>query len=45
MGGKWSKCGIVGWSQVRERIRRAPAPAAPGVGPVSQDLDKHGAVT
>nr|WOX63027.1 nef protein [Human immunodeficiency virus 1] len=45
MGGKWSKSSIVGWPQVRERIRRAPAPAATGVGPVSQDLDKHGAVT
>nr|AEX36700.1 nef protein [Human immunodeficiency virus 1] len=50
MGGKWSKSSIVGWPQIRERIRRAPAPAAPapaasGVGPVSRDLDKHGAVT
>nr|QBC82262.1 nef protein [Human immunodeficiency virus 1] len=45
MGGKWSKSSIVGWPQVREKIRRAPAPAAIGVGPVSQDLDKHGAVT
>nr|AFQ61474.1 nef protein [Human immunodeficiency virus 1] len=40
MGNKWSKS----WPQVRERIRRAP-PAAEGVGAVSQDLDKHGAVT
>nr|AMJ50366.1 nef protein [Human immunodeficiency virus 1] len=40
MGGKWSKS----WPQVRERIRRTP-PAAEGVGAVSQDLDKHGAVT
>nr|AHC29837.1 nef protein [Human immunodeficiency virus 1] len=40
MGNKWSK----GWPQVRERIRRAP-PAAEGVGAVSQDLDKHGAIT
>nr|BAT69365.1 nef protein [Human immunodeficiency virus 1] len=40
MGGKMSK----GWSQVRERMRRTP-PAAEGVGAVSQDLDKHGAVT
>nr|AFU30231.1 nef protein [Human immunodeficiency virus 1]AFU30235.1 nef protein [Human immunodeficiency virus 1]AFU30239.1 nef protein [Human immunodeficiency virus 1]AFU30243.1 nef protein [Human immunodeficiency virus 1]AFU30247.1 nef protein [Human immunodeficiency virus 1] len=39
MGGKWSK-----WPQVRERIRQTP-PAAEGVGAVSQDLDKHGAVT
>nr|ACF75464.1 nef protein [Human immunodeficiency virus 1] len=47
MGGKWSKSSIVGWPEVRERIRRAPAPApaARGVGPVSQDLDKYGAVT
>nr|UTQ18713.1 nef protein [Human immunodeficiency virus 1] len=44
MGSKWSKSSIVGWPQVRERIRRAP-PAAEGVGTVSQDLDKHGAVT
>ncbi|AJP61716.1 nef protein [Human immunodeficiency virus 1] len=40
MGGKCS----IGWSQVRERIRQTP-PAAEGVGAVSQDLDKHGAVT
>nr|QQN94642.1 nef protein [Human immunodeficiency virus 1] len=47
MGGKWSKSSIVGWPQVRERIRRTPAPdpAATGVGPVSQDLDRHGAIT
>nr|AFU26085.1 nef protein [Human immunodeficiency virus 1]AFU26106.1 nef protein [Human immunodeficiency virus 1]AFU26113.1 nef protein [Human immunodeficiency virus 1] len=44
MGGKWSKSSIVGWPQVRERIRQTP-PAAEGVGAVSQDLDKHGAVT
>lgn len=44
MGGKWSKSSLVGWPQVRERIRRTP-PAAEGVGAVSQDLDKHGAVT
>nr|QAB37759.1 nef protein [Human immunodeficiency virus 1]QAB37783.1 nef protein [Human immunodeficiency virus 1] len=44
MGGKWSKSSIVGWPQVRERIRRTP-PAAEGIGAVSQDLDKHGAVT
>nr|QAB36141.1 nef protein [Human immunodeficiency virus 1] len=44
MGGKWSKSSIVGWPQVRERIRRT-SPAAEGVGAVSQDLDKHGAVT
>nr|AKP06645.1 nef protein [Human immunodeficiency virus 1] len=44
MGSKWSKSSIVGWPEVRERLRRAP-PAATGVGAVSQDLDKHGAVT
>nr|QPZ86625.1 nef protein [Human immunodeficiency virus 1] len=44
MGGRWSKSSVVGWPQVRERIRRTP-PAAEGVGAVSQDLDKHGAVT
>nr|AFQ61568.1 nef protein [Human immunodeficiency virus 1] len=44
MGGKWSKSSIVGWPQVRERIRQTPA-ATEGVGAVSQDLDKHGAVT
>nr|UNH75225.1 nef protein [Human immunodeficiency virus] len=40
MGGKWSK----GWPQVRDKIKQTP-PAAEGVGAVSQDLDKHGAVT
>nr|UBT20965.1 nef protein [Human immunodeficiency virus 1] len=45
MGGKWSKSSIVGWPEVRRRMTQAPAPAAPGVGPVSQDLDKYGAVT
>nr|UNH75160.1 nef protein [Human immunodeficiency virus] len=44
MGGKWSKSSIVGWPQVRERIRRTPT-ATEGVGAVSQDLDKHGAIT
>nr|BAT69619.1 nef protein [Human immunodeficiency virus 1] len=44
MGGKWSKSSIVGWPQIRERIRRTP-PAAEGVGAVSQDLDRHGAIT
>nr|BAT69398.1 nef protein [Human immunodeficiency virus 1] len=44
MGGKWSKSSIVGWPQVRERIKQTP-PATEGVGAVSQDLDKHGAVT
>nr|ABF30811.1 nef protein [Human immunodeficiency virus 1] len=44
MGGKWSKSSRRGWSQVREKIEQTP-PAAEGVGAVSQDLDKHGAVT
>nr|QIC93863.1 nef protein [Human immunodeficiency virus 1]QIC93871.1 nef protein [Human immunodeficiency virus 1] len=44
MGGKWSKSSIVGWPRVRDRIRQTP-PAAEGVGAVSQDLNKHGAVT
>nr|QGA79781.1 nef protein [Human immunodeficiency virus 1] len=44
MGSKWSKSSIVGWPQVRERLRQTP-PAAAGVGAVSQDLDKHGAIT
>ncbi|AAL12746.1 nef protein [Human immunodeficiency virus 1] len=42
MGGKWSK----GWPAVRERMRRAePEPAAEGVGAVSRDLERRGAVT
>nr|QNG98204.1 nef protein [Human immunodeficiency virus 1] len=44
MGGKWSQTSLVGWPQIRERIKRTP-PAAEGVGAVSQDLDKYGAVT
>nr|AFU33714.1 nef protein [Human immunodeficiency virus 1] len=44
MGGKWSKSSKVGWPQVREKIEQTP-PAAEGVGAVSRDLDKHGAVT
>nr|AXP13339.1 nef protein [Human immunodeficiency virus 1]QAB35993.1 nef protein [Human immunodeficiency virus 1]QAB36002.1 nef protein [Human immunodeficiency virus 1]QAB36011.1 nef protein [Human immunodeficiency virus 1]QAB36019.1 nef protein [Human immunodeficiency virus 1] len=44
MGGKWSKSSIVGWPQIRERIRQTPA-TAEGVGAVSRDLDRHGAVT
>ncbi|AGG35816.1 nef protein [Human immunodeficiency virus 1] len=44
MGGKWSKSSKVGWPQVRERIEQTPV-ATEGVGAVSQDLDKHGAVT
>nr|AIN25638.1 nef protein [Human immunodeficiency virus 1] len=56
MGAKWSKSSIVGWPEVRERIRRArPAAereraaeevrAAEGVGAASQDLARHGAFT
>nr|CAH64597.1 negative factor [Human immunodeficiency virus 1] len=46
MGGKWSKSSIVGWPEIRERIRKTPpTAAAPGVGAVSQDLEKYGAVT
>ncbi|AAD38897.1 nef protein [Human immunodeficiency virus 1] len=52
MGGKWSKSSLVGWPAIRERMRRARAepaaqaePAAAGVGAVSRDLDKHGAIT
>nr|AAR26417.1 nef protein [Human immunodeficiency virus 1] len=44
MGGKWSKSSIVGWTAIRERIRKTD-PAAEGVGAVSRDLDKHGATT
>nr|QEE94153.1 nef protein [Human immunodeficiency virus 1] len=44
MGGKWSKRSKEEWPEVRERLRQAPA-AAEGVGAVSQDLDKHGAIT
>nr|WPU90892.1 nef protein [Human immunodeficiency virus 1] len=48
MGGKGSKSSVTGWSAIRERMRRAPAtdePAAVGVGAVSRDLEKHGAIT
>nr|AAN73617.1 nef protein [Human immunodeficiency virus 1] len=44
MGGKWSKSSIVGWPAIRERIRRTD-PVAEGVGSVSRDLEKHGAIT
>nr|AAX83975.1 nef protein [Human immunodeficiency virus 1] len=44
MGGKWSKSSLVGWPRVRERMQK-PEPAADGVGAVSRDLEKHGAVT
>nr|ADZ35483.1 nef protein [Human immunodeficiency virus 1] len=50
MGGKWSKRSVGGWPAVRERMKRAEPmkqaePAAVGVGAVSRDLDKYGAVT
>ncbi|AAR22135.1 nef protein, partial [Human immunodeficiency virus 1] len=46
MGGKWSKRSIVGWPEIRERIRRTPpTTAAEGVGAASKDLEKFGAVT
>nr|QRC49042.1 nef protein [Human immunodeficiency virus 1] len=45
MGGKWSKSSIVGWPQVIERLRRTPPSATEGVGAVSQNLDKYGAIT
>nr|AIE46357.1 nef protein [Human immunodeficiency virus 1] len=44
MGGKWSKSSVVGWPTVRERMKRVD-PAAEGVGAVSRDLEKHGAIT
>nr|AAF25255.1 truncated nef protein [Human immunodeficiency virus 1]AAF25256.1 truncated nef protein [Human immunodeficiency virus 1] len=44
MGGKWSKNSVLKWPAVRERMRRAE-PAAEGVGAVSRDLEKHGAIT
>nr|ADE34315.1 nef protein [Human immunodeficiency virus 1] len=49
MGGKWSK--RVGWTEIRERMRRTPPTpttaeaAAEGVGAVSRDLARHGAIT
>nr|QGK88737.1 nef protein [Human immunodeficiency virus 1] len=43
MGGTWSKR-MSEWPAVRERMRRAE-PAAEGVGAVSRDLEKHGAIT
>nr|UXE50204.1 nef protein [Human immunodeficiency virus 1] len=48
MGGKWSKRIGNGWDAVRERIRRtepATEPAADGVGAVSRDLERRGAIT
>nr|QEE94182.1 nef protein [Human immunodeficiency virus 1] len=44
MGGKLSKNRITGWSTIRERMRRTER-AAVGVGAVSRDLDRHGAIT
>nr|WMD30851.1 nef protein [Human immunodeficiency virus 1] len=44
MGGKWSRGCMGGWPAVRERMRQTP-PAAEGVGPASQDLARHGALT
>nr|BAO10134.1 nef protein [Human immunodeficiency virus 1] len=44
MGGKWSKSKLGGWPAIRERMQRAE-PAAEGVGAVSRDLEKHGAIT
>nr|WMX22176.1 nef protein [Human immunodeficiency virus 1] len=44
MGGKWSKRRAPEWPAVRERMERAE-PAAEGVGAVSRDLEKHGAIT
>ncbi|ABD19509.1 nef protein [Simian immunodeficiency virus] len=44
MGAKWSKSSLVGWPEIRERIKRAPT-AADGVGEVSQDIASRGAVT
>nr|QQX38999.1 nef protein [Human immunodeficiency virus 1] len=43
MGGKLTKS-LRGWPAVRERMNRA-RPAAEGVGAVSRDLEKRGAVT
>nr|AZP03158.1 nef protein [Human immunodeficiency virus 1] len=44
MGGKWSKRRGDGWSAVREKMEKVE-PAADGVGAVSRDLAKHGAIT
>nr|QQX39022.1 nef protein [Human immunodeficiency virus 1] len=43
MGGKLTKS-LRGWPAVRKRMNRA-RPAAEGVGAVSRDLEKHGAIT
>nr|ADE61225.1 nef protein [Simian immunodeficiency virus] len=44
MGNLWSKSSIIGWPEIRKRLRETPT-AAPGVGPVSQDLEARGAIT
>nr|WCB89002.1 nef protein [Human immunodeficiency virus 1] len=44
MGGMLSKRRKRGWATVREKIRQTE-PAADGVGAVSRDLEKHGAIT
>nr|ASW25106.1 nef protein [Human immunodeficiency virus 1] len=44
MGSKSSKSSVVGWPVIRERIRR-DEPAADGVGALSGDLERHGAIT
>nr|AXR99758.1 nef protein [Human immunodeficiency virus 1] len=44
MGGKWSKSKAGGWPAIRERMQQTE-PAAEGVGAVSRDLEKHGAIT
>nr|ABM05986.1 nef protein [Human immunodeficiency virus 1]ABM05987.1 nef protein [Human immunodeficiency virus 1] len=44
MGNKWSKSSLVGWPSIRERMHRAE-PAANGVGAISRDLEKYGAIT
>nr|QEE94116.1 nef protein [Human immunodeficiency virus 1] len=44
MGGNWSKSSLVGWPKARETPAKEKG-AATGVGAVSQDLDRHGAVT
>nr|QGK88633.1 nef protein [Human immunodeficiency virus 1] len=44
MGGKWSKSKAGGWPAIREKMQQAE-PAAEGVGAVSRDLEKHGAIT
>nr|AET72271.1 nef protein [Human immunodeficiency virus 1] len=47
MGGKWSKRRRDEWSDVREKMRQAKPTDEPadGVGAVSRDLGKHGAIT